>query len=93
MNERDEEMTLGQQEALWAVQVNCPALFLDQRLSVPFHVPRSASQQPFQSEVLDISFPRNNLNIMGLTSCGSKASSVVFPTDRPTVEWCAHQGY
>lgn len=93
MNEGDEEMMLGQQEELWAVQVNCPALFLDRWLSVPFHVPRSAAQQPFQSEVLDISFPRNDLNIMGLTSCGSKAFSAVFPTDRPTVEWCAHQGY
>ena len=86
-------MTLGRQEVC-VVHINCPALFLGQGLSVPFHVLCSASQQPFQSEVLDISFPRNNLNIMGLTSCGgSMASSVVFPTNSPAVEWCAHQGY
>lgn len=50
---------------------------------LPLRVPHSASQQPFWHEVLDLSFPRNNLNIMGVANHGNKASLVGFSHLQP----------
>lgn len=60
-----------------------PVFFEGGLFFLPLRVPHSASQQPFWHEVLDLSLPRNNLNIMGVANHGNKASLVGFSHLQP----------